>query len=90
MVRERTGTLARSLRFQMATGYRECEMLNQFSRTTALLSLASTASALLLVEGAVPRALLVAVALAFAWATGVADGHAHLRRRNPDAFAGGT
>ena len=65
-------------------------MLNRIGRTTGLLSLAAAAVALLWLDGIVWRGLLVVVALFLAWMTGVADAQAHLRKRNPDAFAGGT
>ncbi len=65
-------------------------MLNRISRTTGLLSLSAAALALVWLEAGVGQGLVIAVALVLAWTTGVADGHAHLRKRNPDAFAGGT
>ena len=64
-------------------------MFNRISRTTGLVSLSAVAGALLWLDPGVWQVLLIGVGLVFAWTTGVADGQAHLRQRNPDAFAGG-
>ncbi len=70
----------------VARPYEKDFMLHRRARAFLLLSIATLATSVGTIESRVALALALLVSLFLMWMAGVADGHEHLRRKNPEAF----